>query len=690
MIISTIILLLIGWYINHNFTFITDDFWFASGLLLLVLLSLIDQPHFSKDSNIFVNAVTASLSLLLVQKNERDMIFYCFLVAVTYLVISSYTLMWLRNNKLNEEKRIIQFFSRFNREIGKPEVVFSAFFLWGGIKQFTINSGNFNALLWFWIVFMILNIPSLSNMIEKFFERKSKDDNAVAKIFSIQSKNTFLAKLIEKNLIDVKTFDFVKFKSSVENRISNGIILESYFLNEEKWVKILLLKDKYYKDEEVDKNLDLDIVYKIEEIKETSFFKTFVGIVTENSSINRIRFIYNSKIDIKLGELVEVIVNGHKVLYQIVQGTTKVEQLEKKNESSNIIVEAIQLGEWNKNEKRFDQFGWVPNVNDIVLIASKIDEPVVEPNEFQIGVIPDTNYPVIINKEVAITHHLAILGVTGTGKSVFTRNLIKNITDNSTKIIIVDLTGEYKTRFENISNIISDDDAKKSFASIEIIATEKSKFANQQSKTDIKGAESTIKKAFAHSIKDFLENDKTISIFEIPDISNNFDILEYTRWFFWVLFKIAKTYKNYGKKVCVVLEEAHTIVPETSSMGVSDNASKATVNSIAQIALQGRKYDIGFIVIAQRTANVSKTVLTQCNSIISFQELDKTSSDFLSNYIGTEFLNILPNLKFRTAIAMGKAFKSTTPMIFEIPNIEEEIFNIPSLVEEDIDDQKEE
>ena len=48
---------------------------------------------------------------------------------------------------------------------------------------------------------------------------------------------------------------------------------------------------------------------------------------------------------------------------------------------------------------------------------------------------------------------------------------------------------------------------------------------------------------------------------------------------------------------------------EISSMGVSDNASKATVNSIAQIALQGRKYNIGFIVIAQRTANVSKTVL---------------------------------------------------------------------------------
>jgi DNA helicase HerA-like ATPase len=106
-------------------------------------------------------------------------------------------------------------------------------------------------------------------------------------------------------------------------------------------------------------------------------------------------------------------------------------------------------------------------------------------------------------------------------------------------------------------------------------------------------------------------------------------------------------------------------------MGVSDFASKATVNSIAQIALQGRKYNIGFIVIAQRTANVSKTVLTQCNSIIAFKSLDKTSCDFLSNYMGQEFINTLPSLKFRTALAVGKAFKSTVPMIFEVPEIEE-------------------
>ena len=41
-----------------------SNMWFSSGLLMILLLSLIDQPFFSKDSNVFVNAVTAFLALI--------------------------------------------------------------------------------------------------------------------------------------------------------------------------------------------------------------------------------------------------------------------------------------------------------------------------------------------------------------------------------------------------------------------------------------------------------------------------------------------------------------------------------------------------------------------------------------------------------------------------------------------------
>ena len=99
-----------------------------------------------------------------------------------------------------------------------------------------------------------------------------------------------------------------------------------------------------------------------------------------------------------------------------------------------------------------------------------------------------------------------------------------------------------------------------------------------------------------------------------------------------------------------------------------------TPQTVGPSGIQGDKYDIGFIVIAQRTANVSKTVLTQCNSIIAFQQFDKTSCDFLSNYMDEKMVKSLSTLKFRQACAVGRAFKSGVPVIFEVPEIKEQIY----------------
>ena len=97
------------------------------------------------------------------------------------------------------------------------------------------------------------------------------------------------------------------------------------------------------------------------------------------------------------------------------------------------------------------------------------------------------------------------------------------------------------------------------------------------------------------------------------------------------IFNFAKTHA--GQRICIVLEEAHTIIPETNFLGdLGDYGStKALVSKMGQIALQGRKYGVGLLVIAQRTANVSKTVLTQCNTIVCFQAFDETSFNFLGN-----------------------------------------------------------
>ncbi|MGI5102378.1 ATP-binding protein [Treponema vincentii] len=681
-VISILLLLVISICINKSILLSISQFWFSSGILLLILLSLIDQPHFSKDANIFVNAITASISLLLVAPKDQDWIFWLFVSFVCYLVISSYALFWIRNNPLNEELKIVQLVSRLNRIVGKPETLFSSFFLWGAIKQFGLQSNEIVPLFWYWLVFMILNMSQVAEILESFFDVQAKkvDKNILGMIFGVQSKNTFLVKLFPVNQRPVlRLFDFVEFKYSVEERnyIRRGMVFDIYWLNEEQWIKVLTNKEIEVMLDSIPRNelVRYDAVYKISESNSTEYLKRFIGIISENSIIEKIRFVYNSRVKAMEGQLIEVNFDDEIVLYQILEGTTKVEQLENKNQFGYIMGEAIQLGTWNKERCQFEQYGWVPPINTPIYTVSDIEDKKLEKGELLVGYIPDTKYPVILNMDLAITHHMAILGVTGSGKSVFSRNLIRQyLTYNDTKIIIVDFTGEYAKAFSDIktSNIIEKKDEETIYEKFEIVNNELEKFPNQQNKDLIKKSNDTITTILNNSLNTFISDQtQMVSIIELPDVSNSQNILEYTKRLFKELFKIAKDKKGMMKKICIVLEEAHTVIPEWNFSGESNKATQNVLNSIAQIALQGRKYNVGLLVIAQRTANVSKTILTQCNTVVSFQEYDKTSVDFLSNYFGDDMASVLPTLRFRRAIAAGKAFKSNVPMIFEVPNFEE-------------------
>jgi DNA helicase HerA-like ATPase len=175
--------------------------------------------------------------------------------------------------------------------------------------------------------------------------------------------------------------------------------------------------------------------------------------------------------------------------------------------------------------------------------------------------------------------------------------------------------------------------------------------------------------------KDTIENYLTntngkVGLFELPSLSNTTDVLKETQTSIEKIFNYAK--KKYDEdspiRVALVLEEAHTITPETNFLGDMGDygGNKALVNKMTQVALQGRKYGVGLLVIAQRTANVSKTVLTQCNTVICFQAFDETSFSFLGNYVGKDMVQALPNLKQYHAVVAGKAVRSNMPMIIDL------------------------
>ncbi|MGH2782186.1 MAG: hypothetical protein ACRDLA_12435, partial [Thermoleophilaceae bacterium] len=155
-------LVVIGRATTGSLAFLLGDFWFTSGLLLLILLSVVDQPHFSRDANVFMNGVAGAVSLLPVPAPDRSFLWWTFLSWSAYLVVSSYGLMLLRSKELEDEGPILKLLSRVNREIGRPEAVFSAYFLWGVFTQFSSSASAYRALFLFWAVFMILNLRQVS------------------------------------------------------------------------------------------------------------------------------------------------------------------------------------------------------------------------------------------------------------------------------------------------------------------------------------------------------------------------------------------------------------------------------------------------------------------------------------------------------------------------------------------------
>ena len=108
-------------------------------------------------------------------------------------------------------------------------------------------------------------------------------------------------------------------------------------------------------------------------------------------------------------------------------------------------------------------------------------------------------------------------------------------------------------------------------------------------------------------IKDFIySKDTNLGILELSEMANSEAVVRLIELFVTSIFNY---YRNQSdlKPIWIILEEAHTIVPETGRMGISDYSTQATIiGRISQIALQGRKYNVGLMVLAQRTAMLAK------------------------------------------------------------------------------------
>lgn len=110
----------------------------------------------------------------------------------------------------------------------------------------------------------------------------------------------------------------------------------------------------------------------------------------------------------------------------------------------------------------------------------------------------------------------------------------------------------------------------------------------------------------------------------------------------------------------LLMEEAHSFVPEWN---FATKNQQDSVSFSARMVMQSRKFELSFIVVSQRTAVVSKSVLSQCENYVILKTVDETSLSYLEGIFGSVIRQAVPSLARYEAICAGPAFNSEGPVI---------------------------
>lgn len=412
-------------------------------------------------------------------------------------------------------------------------------------------------------------------------------------------------------------------------------------------------------------------------------YSQITGLVAAGSTVERLRFEVIDEGVIWVGRLISSRVDAKQVTYQVVGGVTEDAVVDQKNTIGSVCAFAQQVGEWNVEQKRFRPALWLPELHTPVFLESAAD---VNLTADAVGYFPGTAYKVSISSVPdLVTHNTAILGILGVGKSFLCFELIERIIADGIKVICLDITGEYDEQLEEFRQ---DPGAIPGYE--ELLAA-----TGQGGKTRIQPhvEEGGNRNQFAEALDGFIDEFLTSEAFAPVLILNpsEFEVwrqdskpyqgsaamasLSPTEVARLVSEAALKSCQELGKvnpgtaRVCLVLEEAHSLVPEWNS--AVSGGDQVAVNGTARAILQGRKFGLGCLLVTQRTANVTKTILNQCNTIFAMRTFDDTGKEFLSNYIGRDYTESLSAIPERHAVFFGKASSCENPVLIRLNDRDE-------------------
>lgn len=632
LLISLAVLLAVGRSVTGGFEFVLTQFWFTSGFFLLLLLSLIDQPHFSKDANIFVNGTTAWVSLLLVPASLRTGVWWAFFGWAAYLLISSYALMWLRARELYREPAGVRIVARVNRQIGRPEAIFSALFLWGAVLQFGSDSGALSPLFLFWAVFMILNLPSLSAAIDAALSRpRGMATPAVGVLDRVISPRVAEALMAMDAPMVIVGRD-VSLKTRDGHVAADAVVIDDRIIAGGRRSRLAITSTTDHWRQVGSVGGDRTEVHILDLPVDDSGRP--ISIVDAGSEIGKLVFFVHPELELQAGEVLWTQHDGdRRAFYQVISATVLERAMQDGNAMHTVRVTAGELGMWDEQRCRFEPINWVAPAGQLVHRVAKSAEPTPDAPDGSevVGWVPNSSFPVHVVIRDVVTHNTAIIGVTGSGKSFLAFHLIDAMVRSGIKVLVLDISRQHDL------------------------------YLAQHNPTALRTSS---------EVAAWIAGDSSIGIHQFAVDAGGYP--KATADFADAAFaEVSKARLERGKNIparlCIVFEEAHSLIPEWNQ--VAQQGDVQQVNRTARSILQGRKFGMGALVITQRTANVTKTILNQCNTIFAMQSFDQTGLDFLRNYMGEEYSHAISTLPTRHAILVGMASSSTRPILMRVADM---------------------
>ena len=118
----------------------------------------------------------------------------------------------------------------------------------------------------------------------------------------------------------------------------------------------------------------------------------------------------------------------------------------------------------------------------------------------------------------------------------------------------------------------------------------------------------------------------------------------------------------------IICDEAHLYLPVKDD---ADSVQKQALYNFERIAKEGRKYGVSIIAVSQRPADVSKTILSQCNNFIVLRLTNDRDKNVIANLLPDSLkstIESLPLLDIGESLVVGDAILLPSKILLDKPS----------------------